>query len=282
MEFTERYGSWAVVAGASTGLGGAFADEAARRGLHVLLVARRGDVMEKTAAAIRDRWGVEVRTLVLDLARADAAEVLVEATGDLEVGLFIYNAAAEPQGRFLDTAMDDLHQNIAVNCTTPTALLKELLPAMAGRGRGGVVLVSSMGALQGIKVFVAYGAAKSYELILGEGLWDELRDLGVDVFTYVVGATATPNFIHNANKMDGDLEELARIIGESGQAVGAPRSCEEVAANLFEIFDARDARPIQPRHYSHPDDEARAESDARRPRADVVAEMGRMTSAMWR
>jgi uncharacterized protein len=282
MGFAERYGRWAVVAGASTGMGAAFATEAARRGLDVVLVARRAALMDETAAAIRAAHGVQVRTLVLDLGHADAADLLAAAVEELEIGLLIYNAAAEPQGRFLDTPLDELHTNIAVNCTTPTVLLKHLAPPMARRGRGGIVLVSSMGALQGIKVFVAYGAAKSYELILGEGLWDELRDHDVDAFAYVVGATATPAFVQNASKVDTDPAVLARLIEESGQSVGAPRSPEEVAANCFAFLDERDTTPIRPRHYSHPEDERRADDDARRPRADVVAQIGRMTSAMWR
>jgi uncharacterized protein len=282
VEFSERFGRWGVVAGASTGLGAAFGVEAARRGLDVLLVARRGDVLEESAAAIRAQFPVEVRTLVLDLARPDAATMVAAATAELEVGLFVYNAAAEPQGRFLATPLEELHANIAVNCTTPTTLVHRLAPPMVERGRGGVVLVSSMGALQGIKVFAAYGAAKSYELILGEGLWDELRDHGVDAFAYVVGATATPNFLRNAGKVQADPEVLAGLIEQSGQAVGAPRSPEEVAASCFRVLDGRDREPVGPRHYSHPDDEARAAADARRPRADVVGDMGRMTSAMGR
>ena len=282
MDFGERYGRWAVIAGASTGLGAAFGHEAAARGLDVVLVARREAMLADTASALRDAHGVDVRTVVLDLGRPDAADVLAGELTDLEVGLVVYNAAAEPQGRFLDTSLDDLHANIAVNCTTPTVLLKHVAPPMVERGRGGIVLVSSMAALQGIKIFVAYGAAKSYELILGEGLWDELGDRGVDAFAYVVGATATPNFIHNASKMDTDPEVLAQLIEESGQAVGEPRTPEEVAQRCFSVLDARDRSPIQPRHYSHPDDEQRAIADAGKPRAAAVEQMGRMTSAMWK
>ena len=82
--------------------------------------------------------------------------------------------------------------------------------------------------------------------------------------------------------MDTDPEVLAKLIEESGQSVGNPRTPEEVAANCFAFLDNRDTNPIEPRHFSHPDDERRAEEDARKPRADVVLQMGRMTSAMWK
>ena len=98
---------------------------------------------------------------------------------------------------------------------------------MVSRGRGGIVLVSSMGALQGVKIFAAYGAAKAYELIFGEGLWDEFRDHGVDASAYVVGATATPNFVHNANTMTPpDPEALAHVLEGQDASVGEPRTPE--------------------------------------------------------
>ena len=276
--FFDRYGPWAFVAGASAGLGSAFADQAARRGTNVILCARRSDVMERTAAELRDRHGVEVRTVTVDMGSPDLDDVVAAATDDVEVGLFIYNAAAEPQGRFLTTPTDELLTNITVNCVTPTVLTKRFAAAMVSRGRGGIVLVSSMGALQGVKIFAAYGAAKAYELILGEGLWDELRDQGVDACAYVVGATATPNFVHNANKMTPpDPEALARVLGESGNAsVAEPRTPEDVAAALFEQLGTG------PRLYSHPDDAASASHAATLPREEAVARMGRLTELFWK
>jgi short-subunit dehydrogenase len=144
-DFQSRYGPWAVVAGASTGLGAAFADEAAQRGLNVMLLARRRDVMEQTAQRIRDAHGVEVRPVVLDMAAADAAAQFVDAVSGIDVGLFIYNAALEPQGLFIDESTDELLGNITVNCVTPTLLTHHVASMMARRevlradpGRGSV------------------------------------------------------------------------------------------------------------------------------------------------
>ena len=128
--FLDRYGPWAFVAGASAGLGAAFADEAARRGTNVILCARRSDVMERTAAELRDRHCVEVRTVTVDMGSPDLDDVVAAATDDVEVGLFIYNAAAEPQGRFLATPTDELLTNITVNCVAPTVLTKRFAAAM--------------------------------------------------------------------------------------------------------------------------------------------------------
>jgi len=277
MGFEEQYGPWAVVAGASTGLGAAFGEEAARRGLDVLLVARRAAVFEETAEAIRSRHTVNVRTLTADLA---SSEVLLRGIEDLDVGLFIYNAAAEPQGLFINESLSALTTNIDVNCMTPPVVSHAVANRMVERGSGGLVPVSSMGALQGIKVFAAYGAAKAYELILAEGLWDELRESGVDAFSFVVGATATPNFLENAATMTPDVDLLSELISEAGGSALEPRSCEFVAGALFQVLDAGRAG-IGPRHYSHPDDEAAAVGAAGISRTEVVSRMGKISSALW-
>ena len=101
----DRYGPWALIAGASEGLGAAFADESASRGCNVVLIARRRELMEDTAAGIRDRHGVETRTLVADLARADIGELVAPVTDDIDVGFFVYNAAFAPQGLFVNVPM---------------------------------------------------------------------------------------------------------------------------------------------------------------------------------
>lgn len=273
----ERYGPWAVVAGASTGLGAAFADQVAAHGLDVVLLARRTALLEETAAAIRERHGVCVRPVTVDLADRNLWRVVSEATEDLEIGMLLYNAMLDPLGRYLDIPLEQHLQALAVNCTAPTILTHEFGRRMADRGHGSIVLVSSMAALQGIKIFASYGAGKAYGLILAEGLWDELREKGVDVIAYVVGATATPHYIElQSTDVPPPTEEQSRDVRQAGLGtVMAPRTPEQVAAALFPLLDQG------PRQYSHPDDEARANEDARRSRREVVEGMGKMTSLVW-
>ncbi|MEZ4356176.1 MAG: SDR family NAD(P)-dependent oxidoreductase [Myxococcota bacterium] len=278
IDLTERYGPWAVVAGASTGLGAAFAEELARRGMNVVLLARRATLLEETAAGLRERHGVSVRPVTVDLASPDLWSVVSAATDDLEIGMLVYNAMYDPTGRFLEVPLAEHLKAVAVNCAAPTILAHELGRRMVDRGRGCVVLVSSMAALQGIKVFASYGAGKAYGLILGEGLWDELREQGVDALAYVVGATATPHYVEMQEAASGARPteaQLAEVRQAGSEAVAAPRTPEQVAAALMPLLDRG------PRGYSHPDDEARAEADARRPRREVVDAMGKMTSLVW-
>jgi short-subunit dehydrogenase len=272
--FKEKYGPWALVVGASEGLGAAFAANCARRGLNVAIVARRAAALDVTAAVL-EAYGVKTRKIVADAGKADFADLIAASLGGIDVGLMIFNAAAEPGGRFLDIPLDDHLNNIQVNCVAPTILCHMFGQQMAKRGRGGIVLVSSMGALQGIKQWVSYGAAKSYELLLGEGLWDEFRDHGVDALAYVVGSTYTPTFQRFQKKYG---LPFADTIDPANFPPGTPlpQSPAEVAAHLFEhLTDG-------PRLYAHPDDQARAEADAPLPRRQVVATMGEMSEIFFK
>ena len=107
MEFRARYGAWAIAAGASEGLGAAYARELAARGLNLVLVARRADLLQSVAAELSERYGVETKTLALDLSAADAAERVASATSELKVGLLVYNAAYSSVGAFLEKSIDD-------------------------------------------------------------------------------------------------------------------------------------------------------------------------------
>ncbi len=180
-DFAERYGPWAVVAGASEGLGASFAACLARRGVHLVLLARRMPLLAELADALRAEHGVEVRCVALDLGDADWPDALREATADAEFGLLVYNAAMVPVGRFVDTEADALERSVRVNALAPVRFLRAFLPSLCARGRGGVVLMSSLSGLQGAPRVAAYAATRAFNAILAEGLWHELRSDGVDV-----------------------------------------------------------------------------------------------------
>jgi short-subunit dehydrogenase len=180
--FRERYGSWAVVAGASVGLGEAFARRLAGHGLNLLLIARGQPALDILATDLRAAHGVEVRVLATDLARSDLATVVQNLTADLEVGVLVYNAAFSTIGPFLDQPVEDHLRVIDVNCRGPIVLAHLLGRAMAGRKRGGIVLMTST------------AASKAFGLLLAEALWDELSASGVHVIACRAGATRTPGY----------------------------------------------------------------------------------------
>ncbi|MCZ6570728.1 MAG: SDR family NAD(P)-dependent oxidoreductase [Deltaproteobacteria bacterium] len=192
--FRSKYGPWAVVAGASVGLGAAFARQLAEKGLNVVLVARRVGPLEERAKALTNAYDVEVRAVPLDLGAADMLTTLREHTRDLDVGLLVYNAALSLIGPFLEQEIAQKLEIIDINCRGPVVLADEFGRSMAARGRGGIILMSSLAGQQGSALIATYAASKAFDLVLGEGLWYELREHGVDVLSFCAGATRTPNY----------------------------------------------------------------------------------------
>ena len=193
-EFRRRYGPWALVAGAAVGLGAEWARQIATRGLGVCLVDRDAQPLDATARRIRETTGSPTRTLVLDLARPDVAEAVGAATADLELGLLVYNAAIGLVSPFLELGPDDIQAMLDVNCRAPLLLARALAPAMVSRGRGGIVLMSSMSGSVGSAQLTVYAATKAFDLVFADALWAELRAHGVDVLAVRPGSTRTPGW----------------------------------------------------------------------------------------
>lgn len=211
--FPDRYGRWAVVAGASEGLGEAFAAALAERGMNVAMVARRGQILEEIGERLAAEHGIEVRCLELDLADPAFPEALREATRDLELGMLVYNAAFVPMGPFLDNDEDGIEQAVDVNVRGPLRLVRALAPALKERGRGAVVLMSSLSGLQGSPHISVYAASKAFNTIFAEALWYELTPHGIDVAACVSGAVPTPGYLERfGRKVPGMLsaEEAVR------------------------------------------------------------------------
>lgn len=213
-DFSTKYGPWALVAGASEGLGAAFAESLARRGLSLILIARRLDKLEALAAGLRKKYDVEVRTFSVDLSDLVASRAFL--TG-LEVapGLLVYNAAYAPIGYFEDLPEADLQKIATVNVQGPLLFIKALSVKMLEEGRGGIVLMSSLSGTQGSPKIATYAATKAFNTLLAEGLWSEWRGRGVDVIASCAGAIRTPGY------------EKAKDIKEAPGTMDAIRVAEE-------------------------------------------------------
>ena len=195
------------MAGASEGIGAAFARELARRGLDLVLVARRPEPLDELAREIAGFARVQVRCIALDLARSDAAAELLRQTGERDVGLVVYNAALAPGGAFLDIPLAQQLAALDVNTRGPLALAHGFGQRMAARGQGGLVLLSSLTAFQGSPFVATYGGTKAFLLTLAEGLWFELGPRGVDVLAVCAGATRTPSYLRRSKqRAPGELE----------------------------------------------------------------------------
>src|SRR5215831_8276979 len=185
--FAERYGPWAVVTGASDGIGRDFARRLAEAGVHLVLVARRSEVLEAFATELEGIHGVSTRVLTLDLARPESAEALVSATADLDVGLLVAAAGFGTSGPFLESDLTRELEMLQVNCASVAALSHHFGRRFAQRRRGGIVLMSSLLAFQGVPGSADYAATKAYVQSLAEGLHVELAPVGVDVLACAPG-----------------------------------------------------------------------------------------------
>lgn len=192
----DTYGPWAVITGASSGIGEAFAHQLAAAGLHVVLAARRRPVLEAVAASIGADHGVSTRVVTVDLTAEGAAAQLDDATADLDVGLLVSNAGGGSPGGFLRQDLAAHAESLRLNVVGPMELAhrfgNRLVARSAdGQRRGGIIVTGSTGGYVGAANLANYLAAKSYLMTLAEGLHFELRSHGVDVTVLAAGPTRT-------------------------------------------------------------------------------------------
>ena len=206
-KFRQSYGPWGVVAGASEGLGAAYAEALAGRGLNLLLVARRLELLDQLATRLNEKYAIQVRTQALDLSRPEAAGQIARETEALEIGLLVYNAAYSAVGPFFNHSLDDHLREVDTNIRTPLELVNAFGKRMLAAGHGGILLMSSLSAFQGSAYISTYSASKAFNIVLAEGLWEEWRAGGVDVLACVAGAIRTPNFLASSPKHTGGIAD---------------------------------------------------------------------------
>jgi len=205
-EFAHTYGPWAVVLGASDGVGEAFARSVAARGVNVVLVARRGPLLDRVASELP----VEARAIVADLSQPGASAHVAAATEDLDVGLVVYNAGADPNSAaMLDQPIESLTAMVQRNCTAVLEVSHHFGERLVARGRGGLILVTSGAAWAGGATLATYGATKAFDLVLAESLWAEWRPAGVHALALVLGPTDTPMLARRTEEHGGEFGPLA-------------------------------------------------------------------------
>lgn len=190
-DFKKEYGDWALITGASSGIGYEFALIAAKRKLNVVLVARREDLLEELRVKLIQNYGIEVKVIPLDLLTPGAVKSLAEQTKELDIGLVIPNAGIEISGSFIGASLEANEKVLTLNTLVPMQIANIFGKRLAQKGKGGILFVSSLFAYQGIPLFSNYSATKSYILSLGEALNVELAPYGVDVTVLSPGLTNT-------------------------------------------------------------------------------------------
>ena len=204
--FATRYGAWAIVAGASEGVGRELARRVASNGVGCILLARRKGPLEELEGLIREESGVQCVSAAVDLAGPDALDRILAVVGDKEVGLYVSNAGADPfASAFLDREVGDWLGLVQRNVLTTVRCCHHFGRLMRQRRRGGLLLVGSGAAIGGAERMATYAGTKAFELRFAESLWAELRHFEVDVLCLGLATTDTP--------------ELRRLLAQTGQPV---------------------------------------------------------------
>jgi short-subunit dehydrogenase len=228
-------------------MGAEYCRQIAATGLDVLILDRDEEALERTAGELVST--VDVTTAVVDLGQPAGRllATLRDAVGEREIGLLVANAAWSPVGPFLDVDLTALLAAIDINCRAPGVLAPELGRRMVARGRGGIIVMSSLAAETGAAQVALYSATKAFDLVLAEGLWYELRDRGIDVVAIRPGSTRTPGW-QSSQPPSGELEgvmEPADVVRDALAALGTTPSIAAGRANraaeaLFRSMARRD------------------------------------------
>jgi len=190
-EFKEKYGPWAIVTGANAGIGKSIATNLASRGINIIAVARRQQLLDELQVELSEDYGVEVRTLRVDLTDPESISKIELLTSDLEIGLVVPNAGVEMSGQFIESSLQANEHMLRLNVQAPMQLARVFGARMAQRGKGGILFISSLFGYQGIPHVANYAASKAYILSLGEALYAEMKPHGVDVTVLSPGLTDT-------------------------------------------------------------------------------------------
>jgi short-subunit dehydrogenase len=241
----ERYGEWALVTGASAGIGAELARAFAAQGVSCVLTARREDLLRSLASELESQHGVRTRVVAADLTAADGPERLLAAVKDLAIDVLVNNAGFGGAGRFDRQDADLQRRMIALNCTAPVLLTRALVPSMVARGRGAVIFLGSVAGSQPLPLHSLYAATKSFDNLLGEGLWAELRGTGVDVLSVLPGPTET-EFQAIAQEAPHPGESPAAVVATTLDALGRQPS---VISGWQNWFLANSAMRLTPRSF---------------------------------
>ena len=190
-QFLTLYGPWALITGASSGIGKTFAQQLAQRGFNLVLVARRQPLLDSLANELQQAYAIETRVVVADMAELAEVDALIAACHGLDIGLVIPNAGIEFHESFHRQDWAQVYQLLQVNMLAPTRLAHYFAKSMQSRARGGILFVSSVMGFMPTSYFAQYSASKAYIQLLAEGIHQELKAYNIDVTVVAPGLTDT-------------------------------------------------------------------------------------------
>ncbi|PKL82955.1 MAG: oxidoreductase [Ignavibacteriae bacterium HGW-Ignavibacteriae-3] len=191
MLLKEKYGVWALITGASAGIGEEFAKRFASENINLILVARREEKLNKLAAELKTKNDIEVVSAPVDLSEPNFIVKLQSYIGDREISILVNNAGFGYNGEFQKAELKNQIDMISVNCLAPTIITHNILQGMVNRKKGAIIFLGSLVGYQPTPFTTSYSATKAFNLFMGEGLWYELKKYNIDVLALNPGGTKT-------------------------------------------------------------------------------------------
>ncbi len=220
-DFKKKYGPWALITGASSGIGEEYAKQLAAKGLNIALVARRKDRMDEIATEIEKKFNIKVRVIAVDLLAENFMEEIKSKTDDIEIGLFVSNAGMLYIGNYMDNSLENDLRMIDLNVRVPAILTHHFVQKMIERKRGGIIYTASMLGFMGTPYASTYAGTKAHEITKGEGLAHELKPFGIDVLTLNPGLTETEmTDVYDFSAMPMKLMKAAPVAKSAIDALG--------------------------------------------------------------
>jgi len=214
----------ALVAGASDGIGAAFAQFYASQGMDLILIARNKEKLEKFANELKRDHDVEVQSISCDLSDSDATTKILDQLNGKEVDVFTYNAALSFITPFEGKTANEYRKLGQVNMITPMTLVHHFASSMIKRKKGAIILMTSLAGFQGSGYLAAYAATKAFNRVLAESLWYEWKEKGIDVIACCAGATSTPGYIatepEKSNPFAPKVQKPEEVVSECMRKLG--------------------------------------------------------------
>ncbi|KAF0153342.1 MAG: short-chain dehydrogenase/reductase SDR [Ignavibacteria bacterium] len=238
-QFKLKYGDWALITGASAGIGEEFANKLASLGFNLVLAARRKDRLSKLKDELEKNYNVEVVAAPLDLLSENYLKELTQIIGDRHISLLVNNAGFGYRGEFLDGSAYNDEKMIKLNCIVPTVLTHHFVKPMIEKRKGGIIFLASLVAFQATPTTTTYSATKVFNAFLAEGLWYELKKYNIDVLSLNPGGTIT-EFQQVANSTAGPMPRTAKQVVETAlKALGKKPSVVDGLYNKFLAVSTR-------------------------------------------
>lgn len=240
---TQMRDRFALVTGASTGIGYAIAEQLAMRGAHLVLVARTAATLDESAARLRAQYGVTVHSMPMDISGHSAPTLLVDklAADGIEIEILVNSAGCSVRGLVTDSDPARLRAVVDLNAGALTELTTAFLPTMTHRGHGAIINIASTAAYVPAPQLAAYSASKAYVLAFTEALWAETRNTGVRVVAVSPGPTETPMNPHTTALTRQPAQVAAtvlRALDRSGPAV-IDGGVNRVSSCMFRLLPGR-------------------------------------------